>query len=61
VIYIVRKPIYIFLQGVKILMAKFSNYIGKVNAPCKKCNSMVKVGIFEKMDTCPNCHAKWAG
>lgn len=42
-------------------MAKFSQYIGKVNVPCKKCNSMVKAGIFEKLDTCPNCHTKWNG
>jgi hypothetical protein len=55
-----RKPIYYFFQGVKIL-AKFSQYIGKVNVPCIKCHGIVKMGIFEKIDICPLCHNKWNG
>jgi Zn finger protein HypA/HybF involved in hydrogenase expression len=47
------------IQGVKIL-AKFSQYLGKVNVPCRKCNTMVKAGVFEKIATCPNCHTKWS-
>ncbi|MEM5808586.1 MAG: hypothetical protein QXH92_01565 [Candidatus Aenigmatarchaeota archaeon] len=40
-------------------MSKFSPFIGKVNVPCRKCHEFVKVGIFEKLETCPYCRAKW--
>jgi len=42
-----------------VFMGKISPYIGKVRVPCKKCYSLVSIGIKEKLAVCPVCEAKW--
>jgi len=48
----------IIVTGVDI--GKFNDYMLKVNVPCKKCQGLVKVGVYEKIAFCPLCNSKWA-
>ena len=57
-VYLFEPPYVLKSQGVNL--GKFNGqYMAKVNVPCKKCNSLVKAGINEKIMTCPVCNSKW--
>jgi len=38
-----------------------NQYSYKVYVPCENCHSLIRLGIDEKIDFCPVCHAPWNG